>query len=84
MQIVAYLTGSQDHVEVITPAKRKFLDPAEPAPAGATASSEEKKTGEAIAEWQKSEHVVLGCLVATAGKLHREAVLKHRQSGDPV
>jgi hypothetical protein len=84
MQVVAYLTGSHDHVQVITPSRQsggKALAPIRPAPASATADANVKKEADAaIAEWEKSECVVLGCLMATTGKLHREAVLKHRQS----
>ena len=88
MQIVAYLTGSHDHVRVITPVRQSdgsFQDPSQPAAATAAASADEqKKAAEDISNWQKSERVVLGCLMATAGSLHREAVLKHRQSGTAV
>jgi hypothetical protein len=88
MQVVAYLTGSHDHVRVITPSRQsggKALAPIRPAPASATADADAKKEADAaIAEWEKSERVVLGCLMATAGKLHREAVLKHRQSSSAL
>jgi len=88
MQVMAYLTGTQDHARIITPAKQTdgtYQDPTAPAVALATATAEEVKAIKAdIAQWEKSERVVLGCLMASAGKLHREAVLKHRQAGHPV
>jgi len=89
MQITAYLTGSQDHACVITPTRETngtSQDPIPPTTADATtATTEEIKAANAeIALWQKSERVVLGCLMATAGKLHRKAILKRWQGGDAV
>ena len=89
MQIMAYLTGTQDHARVIMPTlpagTTTYQDPAPPATAPATATTKETKAAAAnIALWQKSECVVLGCLMATTGKLHREAILKHHQDGSPV
>ena len=88
MQIIAYLTGTHDHSRVITPVRQKdstFKDPTPPDEADSTATAEERKAAaEEIANWHKSERVVTGCLMATAGKLHREAVLKHRQTSAPV
>jgi hypothetical protein len=88
MQVVAYLTGSHNHVQVIMPSRQsggKALAPIQPAPASVTADTNMKKEADtAIAEWEKSERVVLGCLMATVGKLHCEAVLKHQQSGSAL
>lgn len=84
MQIFAYLTGSHDHARVISPTIQngKPLRPQRPSPADPSASTDEKaKANEAIASWDKSERIVLGCFMATAGRLHRETILKHRQTG---
>ena len=85
MQIIAYLTGSQDHARVITPTKQSdgtYLDPTRPTDADPKASADDiKKAEDNIASWDKSERIVLGCMMATAGKLHRETVLKARAAG---
>jgi hypothetical protein len=51
-----------------------------------TGSSDEtrKKAGEAITAWEVSERNLLACFMATAGKLHREAVLRHQKAGSPM
>ena len=89
MQIMAYLTSTQDHAHIITPtlptSTTVYQDPALPTAVPATATANEAKAAAVdITLWQKSERVVLGCLMATAGKLHHEAILKHHQDGSPV
>ena len=87
MQIFAHLTGSHDHARVIWPTIQngKPLRPQKPSPADPSASTDEKtKADEAIASWDKSERIVLGCFMATAGRLHRETILKHRQTGSSM
>jgi len=89
MQIMVYLTGSQDHARVITPTRQTngtSQDPVPPTAADATTATtkEIKAANKEIALWQKSERVILGCLMATASKLHCKAILKHRQGGDAV
>lgn len=81
MQIIAYLTGSQDHARVISPTKKpdgNWIDPVRPSLADASATDEvKKKANEAITNWDKSEGVVLGCFMATAGKLqHHHQTLR--------
>ena len=80
MQIITYLTGAQDHICVITPVKQANNTYKDPAPT----ADEKKAANLEIANWQKSECIITGCLMATAGKLHQEAILKHRQSSEPV
>ena len=88
LQVIAYLTGASDHSCIITPIKLKdgtTKDPTTPNEAPSTATAKEKKAAaKDIANWHKLEHIVTGCLMATAGKLHWEAVLKHWQTGAPV
>jgi hypothetical protein len=90
MQVIAYLTGIQDHARVITPVRQangkgKLLAPIQPDPANDSDSADDKqKAAEEIQNWHKSERIVLGCLMATAGNLHREAILKYRQTGGPI
>ena len=88
LQVIAYLTSASDHSRIITPIKLKdgtTKDPTAPDEAPSTATTKEKKVAaKDIANWHKSECIVTGCLMATAGKLHWEAVLKHRQTGAPV
>ena len=71
LQVIAHLTGVQNHVRVITQTRQSdgtLVNPTKPSPAAATATADEKKTAdEAIASWEKSERVALGCLMATAG-----------------
>jgi len=56
-----------------------------PAPADAATSPDEKKqAANKINTWVKSEHIVLGCLMATAGNLHRETILRHQSDGAPM
>ena len=60
MQIMAYLTGTQDHACVIMPtlpaSTAAYQDPAPPAAAPATATADEAKAAAVdIALWQKSE-----------------------------
>ena len=81
LQIIMYLTGTHDHSCIITPVRLKdstFKDPTPPDEADSTATAKERKAAaKEIANWHKSERIVAGCLMATAGKLHQEAVLKH-------
>jgi len=85
MQVIIYLTGSGDHARVVMPTRQSdgtYLYPATPTPADDAASNDEKRqAANNIASWEKSEHIVLGCIMATASKLHRETILKHRKAG---
>lgn len=72
---------------MITPTEQAdgtYLDPKKSTPVDPKATDNVVKNAQtAIADREKSERIVLGCFMATGGKRHREAVLKHRRS-DPV
>jgi len=83
LQIVAHLTGAHNHVCVITQTRQldsMIVNLMKPGPADAAATADEKRVAkDAIASWERSERVAFGCIMATAGPLHRELVLKHQK-----
>jgi len=67
--IISYLTITSDHIRVIeqrTNSAGVLADPARP--------SDAKEAN----KWDASECEALGIIMATASKLHREVILKHR------
>jgi len=88
LQIVAHLTGMHDHICVITQTRQSdgmIVNLTKPGPADVAATTNEKRAAkDVIASWERSEQVAFRCIMATAGPLHRELVLKHRKDCSPV
>ena len=73
IQVHTYLTGAADHVQVIWCTKgsdRKYVNPIQPT------------DPDELKDWNKSECVVMGVIMATASDLHLELV--HKMSKEPI
>jgi hypothetical protein len=74
MQVKAYLTGAADHWHVIKGAEKPDGSYDQPVPPA------DKKSTEWL-DWKKSECVACSVLMATAGEIHTEIIL--RSKGKP-
>ena len=73
IQVHAYLTGAADHIWVIWCTKGsdgKYVNPIQPTDL------------DELKDWNKSERVAMGVIMATASDLHLELV--HKMSEEPV